>query len=89
MAVVETKPELVEVTVDITNEDTGETRTENLRILGGPTPVPELKTELGVDDTAVLWVVEKDGKTKPLADHENFNVKAGDHFIAIVKGGVS
>jgi len=45
--------------------------------------------ELGIAAGDALWVVEKSGKKKALADHETHNVKEGDHFEALVKGGVS
>lgn len=80
---------LVEVTEGITDEDTGDSQTKTLEIEGGPTPVSELKAELGIQGAKALWVVEKNGKKKALSDHETHNVKAGDHFEAIVKGGVS
>ncbi|MHB8469030.1 MAG: hypothetical protein ACYDCH_04640 [Gaiellaceae bacterium] len=80
---------LVEVTEGITDEETGDSQTKTLEIEGGPTPVPELKAELGIQGAKALWVVEKNGKKKALSDHETHNVKAGDHFEAIVKGGIS
>lgn len=89
MAVAEQKSDLVTVTEGLTDEETGATETRTLEIAGGPTKVPVLKEELGIASTDGLWVVEKNGKKKPLADHETHNVKEGDHFEAIVKGGVS
>lgn len=85
----EKKSKLVDVTDTVTDEETGESQTNTLEIPGGPTPVPELKNELGIDGASALWVVEKNGKKKALADHETHNVKEGDHYEAIVKGGVS
>lgn len=89
MAVVEKKQQLVEVTVGVTDEDTGDSQTKTLEIPGGPTPVPELKSELGIEGAKVLWVVEKHGKKKALSDHQTHDVKEGDHYEAIVKGGIS
>jgi hypothetical protein len=89
MAVAEHKNQLVSVTEGLTNEETGATETRTLEIPSGATKVPELKTELGIAATDALWVVEKGGKKKALADHESHNVKEGDHFEALVKGGVS
>jgi len=89
MAVAEKHHQLVEVSVGITDEESGTTQTVTLEIEGGPTPVPELKSELGIESANALWVVAKNGKKKALSDHETHNVKAGDHYEAIVKGGVS
>jgi sulfur carrier protein ThiS len=89
MAVAEQKNQFVTVTEGITDEDTGASETRTLEIEGGPTKVPELKSELGIAADDALWVVEKNGKKKALADHETHNVKEGDHFEALVKGGVS
>jgi hypothetical protein len=89
MAVAAKKPEQVDVTIGVTDEDTGETQTNTLTIPGGPTPVPELKAELGIEGASALWVVERNGKKKALSDHQEQNVKEGDHYEAIVKGGVS
>ena len=79
---------LVMVTLGITTED-GQTQTVEREIPSGPTKVPELKEELGVPEDCSLWVIEKSGKKKLLADHETHHVKAGDHYEALVKGGVS
>lgn len=89
MATETPKLELVEVTVGVTDEQSGEMQTKTLEIASGPTKVPELKNELGIEDVKALWVVEKNGKKKALSDHETHNVKEGDHYEAIVKGGVS
>ena len=89
MSVAEQKSELVTVTEGITDEETGASETRTLKIESGPTKVPELKGELGIAATDALWVVEKSGKKKALADHETHNVKEDDHFEALVKGGVS
>jgi hypothetical protein len=89
MASVAPKHEQVAVTLGVTNEDDGTTQTLELSIPGGPTPVPELKAELGIADASALWVVQKNGHRKALADHQTHNVKEGDHYEALVKGGVS
>jgi hypothetical protein len=78
----------VEVSLTVTDEN-GVTQVENKTIDGGPTPVSELKTELGVPVESALWVVQRSGKKKQLADHETHNVKDGDRFEALVRGGVS
>src|SRR4051794_6100229 len=83
-----TKTQLVVVTLGVTTED-GQTHTEERSIKAGATPVPVLKQELGVPEDSSLWVIQKRGKKKPLADHQTHNVKEGDHFEALVKGGVS
>jgi hypothetical protein len=79
---------LVTVVLTIDEED-GTTRNENKSIPSGPTKVPDLKTELGVAEVDELWVIEASGKRKQLADHETHDVKEGDHYEDIVKGGVS
>ncbi len=48
-----------------------------------------LKTELGVPEDASLWVIRKDGKKKPLANHEKHDVKEGDRYQTVIPGGVS
>lgn len=83
------KHEQVAVTLGVTNEDDGTTEKVELTIPSGPTKVPQLKEELGVTAASALWVVEKNGKKKALVDHETHNVKEGDHFEALVKGGIS
>jgi hypothetical protein len=88
MATAENKhDELVEVTLTITDPD-GNTTTTETEIREGPTAVPTLKQELGVDDADSLFIV-KDGKKKLMPDHEEHNVKAGDHYEVVGKGGVS
>ncbi len=78
----------VTVTLGVTTED-GQTQTLTKTITGGPTPVPALKGELGVPEDSSLWVIGKEGKKKVLADHETYDVRQGDHFEALVKGGIS
>jgi hypothetical protein len=83
-----TRHKLVMVTLTLT-DDTGHSTTEEKSIEGGPTEVLELKAELGVAADIALWVVQKNGKKKQLGDHEKHNVKDGDHYEALVRGGVS
>jgi hypothetical protein len=78
---------LVDVVLVTTNEE-GDTQTTHLDIESGPTKVTALKAELGIPEDSALWII-RHGKKKPLGDHETFDVKAGDHFEAIVRGGVS
>jgi hypothetical protein len=82
------KAGVVTVTMGVTDPETGESQTVEATIAGGPTPVPDLKAALQIAPDSSVWVV-KNGKKKPLADHEQHNVKTGDHFEAISKGGVS
>jgi streptogramin lyase len=82
------KKELVTVTIGVTDPNTGDSQTVEATIPGGPTPVPELKATLQIAPDSSLWVI-KNGRKKVLADHEKHNVKAGDHFEAISKGGIS
>jgi hypothetical protein len=81
------KHKMVTVTLGVTRED-GQPTTVEKTIESGPTLVPALKQELEVPADSSLWVIVK-GKKKPLADHQHHDVKAGDHFEALVKGGVS
>jgi hypothetical protein len=87
MGTTTTRDELVTVTVTIDDPDDGSV-TEDRSIESGPTPVPILKEELGVPAEESLFL-DRDGKRKLLADHERHNVKAGDHFEYVGKGGVS
>jgi hypothetical protein len=80
--------ELVTVTMTVTDEN-GNTQTADKTIPGGATKVTDLKDELGVPAESALWVIQKSGKKKQLGDHETHNVKDGDRYEAIVKGGVS
>ena len=80
---------LVEVTIEVTDEESGETQTTTHEIPRGETPVPTLETELGITDVEQLWVIKKDGARKPLAGHEKTDVQAGDRYQAVVKGGIS
>jgi hypothetical protein len=80
---------LVEVTIEETDEETGETQTTTHEIPRGETPVPTLEAELGITEVEQLWVIKKDGARKPLASHEKTDVQAGDRYQAVVKGGIS
>ena len=84
----EAQRHLVEVTMETTNED-GETQTTTLTIESGSTKVTALKAEAGIAEADPLWVIRKDGKRKQLGDHETHDVKEGDRYQALVKGGVS
>jgi hypothetical protein len=83
-----TQRQQVTVTLGITSEE-GETQIVQRTIPAGPTHVPVLKAELQVPEDSALWVIDKAGKKKVLGDHETHDVKEGDHFEALVKGGVS
>jgi hypothetical protein len=85
---VERHTELVTVTLGLTT-DNGQSTTESKSVPGGATKVPTLKEELGVPAASALWLIDKHGKKKALADHESHHVKEGDHFEALAKGGVS
>lgn len=78
----------VSVTLVVTDPE-GETQTLEFTIPSGPTKVPELKAELQVPPEASLWVVRAGGKPTQLVDHATHNVKAGDRFETVVRGGVS
>jgi hypothetical protein len=80
---------LVSVTLVVTDPETGETQTLELTIPSGPTKVPELKGELGVPAAASLWLVRPGGKPIQLVDHATHDVKTGDRYETVVKGGVS
>lgn len=84
----ETHRHPVEVMLEITTEE-GETQTITKTIESGSTEVAVLKTELGVPEDASLWVIRKDGKKKPLANHEKHDVKEGDRYQTVIPGGVS
>lgn len=79
---------LVTVALTITDEN-GNTKTENKSIPRGHTKVVELKAELGVPPESALWVIAKSGRKKQLGDHETHDVKEGDRYEALVRGGVS
>jgi hypothetical protein len=78
----------VAVTLAVTDPDGG-TQTLEKTIPAGPTNVLALKAELGVPPESSLWVVRHGEKPKQLVDHASHNVKAGDRYETIVKGGVS
>ena len=87
-ATANTQHATVSVVLTITDEN-GATQTEGKSIPGGPTKVDELKAELGVPTASALWVIDKSGHKKQLGDHESHDVKAGDRYEALVRGGVS
>jgi hypothetical protein len=78
----------VTVTLGIT-DDQGTTQTVEKTIDAGATSVTVLKAELGVPEDSSLWVIGRDGRKRVLADHETYDVHEGDHFEALVKGGIS
>jgi sulfur carrier protein ThiS len=81
------KEKLVTVTLIVKE---GETETDEAKeILKGKTEAAVLKTELGVPPEDSLWVVRANGKIAQLADHEEHNVKQGDRFEVVGRGGVS
>lgn len=80
--------ELVDVILTITDED-GNSTTTHKEIPEGPTRVPELKEELGVPETESLFLIRDGKRPKLLADHEEHNVKEGDHYEVVSKGGAS
>lgn len=87
-ATAQTHRAAVTVVLTITDEN-GDTQTEDRTIPGGPTKVEELKAELGIAEASALWVIDKSGKKKQLGDHETHDVKEGDRYEALVRGGVS
>jgi hypothetical protein len=78
----------VEISLEKTDLE-GNSETTTFEVESGPTKVTELKAELGVEATASLWVIDHSGKKKQLGDHETHDVKAGDRYQALVRGGVS
>jgi hypothetical protein len=84
----EPEPEPVSVTLVLTDPQ-GNTQEDEKSIAGGPTKVTDLKNELDVPPESALWVIGKSGKKKQLGDHETHNVKEGDRYEALVRGGIS
>lgn len=80
--------EEVAVTLIVADEN-GDSQTQEETIPSGPTKVPDLKVELGVPAASSLWIVRPGGKPTQLVDHATHNVKAGDKYETVVKGGVS
>jgi hypothetical protein len=80
-----------EVTVFVTvlNDETGESHEEDNQVESGETKVVRIKAELGVLEASALWVQKGDGRSHQLADHVTYDVREGDHFDVIVRGGVS
>lgn len=62
--------------------------TEERTVPAGLTVVGDLKTELGVESDAVLYLVSGHQR-RVLADQETIDVHSGMHFEAIRGGGVS
>jgi hypothetical protein len=81
-ATAEAHRSLVTVAVAITDE-------AEATIESGTTEVTALKAEFGAPPESVLWVIARDGTKKQLGDHESYDVKEGDRFEAIFRGGVS
>src|SRR4051812_23163539 len=78
------------VTITLVVDDTeGGTQTLEITRASGPTKVPDLRAALAVPAESSLWLVRPNDKPKQLVDHATHNVKAGDRFETIVKGGVS
>jgi hypothetical protein len=82
------KRQLVPVSLEKTDSE-GNSETISLEIASGSTKVTKLKEELGVEETAALWVITKNGHKKQLGDHESHDVRAEDRYQALVRGGVS
>jgi hypothetical protein len=80
-----------EVTVFVTMVDdaTGESHEEDKQVESGETKVERIKDEVGVPAASGLWVLRGDGRSHQLADHVDYDVREGDHFEVIVRGGVS
>ena len=71
------------------SDEQGNSQEQSFTLDSGPIKVSGLKALLGVPAESSLWVIQKNGKRKQLADHQNHNVKEGDRFEALVKGGIS
>jgi hypothetical protein len=76
------------MTTSATKEAHVKLGTEEKVVPAGETVVSVLKTELGVAETDVLWLV-KGQERRPLGDQESLDVRSGLHFEAIGGGGVS
>lgn len=81
------KEKLVTVTL-IVKEGEAE-REETRQVPEGKTEVAVLKSELGVPPEDSLWVIHGGGKPRQLADHEEHQVKEGDRYESVGRGGVS
>jgi sulfur carrier protein ThiS len=86
---VEAKHQEKLVTVTLVTDRDGELEDEQKQVEKGKTLVATLKQELGVAAQLALWVVRANGKLKPLGDHEEHQVKQGDRYEVILRGGVS
>ena len=80
-----------EVTVFVTviDDDTGESHEEDKQVESGETKVVRIKEELAVPEASALWVQGADDRSHQLADHVSYDVREGDRFDVIVRGGVS
>jgi hypothetical protein len=77
------KPDVAHVTLSVDGA-----APQPKEVPAGETVVSQLKAELGVDGTAVLWLLHE-GKRRPLNNSESLDVESGMHFEAITGGGVS
>jgi hypothetical protein len=79
----------VTVFVNLLDEESGDSREVDKQVESGETKVTRIKEELGVAEASALWVQKSDGRSDPLADHVSYDVREGDHFEVIFRGGVS
>lgn len=85
----EDKSKLVEVTLITIDPETGDEVTEERKISKGKTEVAVIKQQLDVPAELSLWVIDKKGHRKRLADHDVYDVKKDDKFVVIRPGGIS
>jgi|SRR5712691_9591399 len=72
----------------VVDEDGDESKPVEKEVSAGPTLISTLKTELGVPEVAILWLIE--GQTRTQFDNsETLEVRSGMHFEAIEGGGIS
>lgn len=79
----------VTVFVTVVDEATNESHEQDQQIESGASKVEVIKEELGVPAASALWVLGGDGRSHQLADHRDHDVREGDHFEVIVRGGIS
>jgi hypothetical protein len=79
----------VTVFVTVVDDATNESHEQDRQIESGATKVELIKEELGVPAASALWVLGGDGRSHQLADHSDYDVREGDRFDVIVRGGVS
>jgi len=77
------KPKLAHVTLGIDDQPP-----QPKTVPAGNTLVSQLKTQLGVDLAAVLYLLHGQKRT-PLDNSQTIDVESGMHFEAIHGGGVS